>query len=106
MTRGTRGLGIGCGLLGLVLVAGCAKNERRVAAQNATASAVTAAQGAVATSTTPRPARRKSLIKPNGRGGYDASAAQAAAIKRAHYMSDKYGTINRTPRPTTRPANR
>jgi hypothetical protein len=104
MTRGTRDFCIGCGLLGLVLVAGCTKNERRVATQNATASAVTAAQGAVATSTTPAP--RKPLVKPNGRGGYDASEAQAAALKRAHYMSDKYGTINRTPRPTTRPTNR
>ena len=106
MTRGTRGFGIGCGLLGLVLIAGCTKNERRVATQNATASAVTAAQGAAATATTPRPAPYKPQIKPNGRGGYDASEAQKAALTRAHALRDRYGVIDRTPRPTTRPANR
>ena len=108
MTRRTRICCIGCGLIGIALIGGCSQTERRAVAQSAAANAVAAA-GGQATSTaagTTVPRRREPLIKPNGRGGYDSSAAQAAALKRAHYMSDKYGTINRTRRPTTRPATR
>ena len=108
MTRCIRGCFVGGGLLGLVLVAGCEQQARRAAARNAATAAVAAATGQNSTTTTPapRPRQRAPLIKPNGRGGYDSSAAQAAALKRAHYMSDKFGTINRTRQPTTRPATR
>ena len=109
MTRFTRFCCTGLALSGLVLLAGCSQSQQRAAAQGAAANAIAAASGQPASTPsnlTIVPRRRAPLIKPNGRGGYDSSAAQAAALKRAHYMSDKYGTINRTRQPTTRPAAR
>jgi hypothetical protein len=45
-------------------------------------------------------------IKPNGRGGYDVSARQQAALRQAHAYRDRYGVIDRTPKPTGRPTTR
>ena len=40
--------------------------------------------------------QRGPRIKPNGRGGYDASELQQDAIRRAHAAADRYGTIDRS----------
>ena len=53
--------------------------------------------------------QRVPRIKRNGRGGYDASELQQDALRRAHAMADRYGTIDRSrpaPRPTRQPVNR
>jgi len=47
-------------------------------------------------------------VKPDGRGGYDASEVQADAIRRAHMMTARYGTtgyskVTGRPTPTTKP---
>jgi len=64
------------------------------------------------TTTTPAPApgRRVSLIKPNGRGGFDSSAAQRAVALHSKYIlehkEDIWKPIRPHPatQPTTRPA--
>jgi hypothetical protein len=65
-----------------------------------------------------KPAPKGPRIKPNGRGGYDASELQADAIRRAHLMSDRYGVTKVTrarngvlagqpsTRPSTQPSGR
>jgi hypothetical protein len=52
--------------------------------------------GAVNTATGTKPAPKGPRIKPNGRGGYDASELQADAIRRAHLMSQRYGVTKVT----------
>lgn len=138
MMRGTRGFCIGCGgVLLSVLSVGCAQSQNgrnrqttssaqprqanvvtaaadvvNTAAGVATGAVTGAVNGAVAgatsgAQTTTR--QRAPRIKRNGRGGYDASELQQDALRRAHAMADRYGTIDRTratTQPTTRPANR
>jgi hypothetical protein len=74
------------------------------AAQNVvtnTAGAVTGAvtgvvSGAVSGANgTQRAQANRPHIKPDGKGGYDASEVQADAIKRAHAMTNYYGTQDR-----------
>lgn len=101
-------LALGLLALGLLPIAGCTQEERRTTARSAAQSAatlVTAAAGQAATSTTAAPGRAASGVKPNGRGGFDASAAQKAALNRAHYIRDHKHEIFRPYRPTTRPTS-
>ena len=136
MTRGTRGICTGCGtLLALTVLAGCMQtgqsNQQTSQSAQAAATPVQAAAdvaGAVVNTATGavtgavsgavggaqaasggQAQTKKPRIKPNGRGGYDASELQQAALKQAHAMRDRYGVIDRskpTTRPTTQPANR
>ena len=120
MTRRTRGLCIGCGaLVALNVLAGCAQkqNSATAAPQSPEAvlanAAVTTVSNVVSTATGANRDRPKipgavpmssTGIKRNGRGGYDVSARQKAALRRAHVYRDRYGVVDRTPKPTTRPA--
>ena len=118
MTRRIRGLCIGCGaLVALGLFSGCAQTQDRAGGQSPQAAvaqaAATTVSNAVSTAAgsnadTTRPAQRRAStgIKRNGRGGYDVSEQQKAALRRAHAIRDRYGVIDRSPRPTTRPASR
>jgi len=63
------------------------------AAIGAAAAVVT---GAANTATGTKPAAKGPRIKPDGRGGYDASELQAEAIRRAHLMSQRYGVTKVT----------
>ena len=80
-------------------IAGAAGGAVTGAVNGAVNGAVAGANGGV------QPRQRAPRIKPNGRGGYDASELQQDAIRRAHAMSDRYGTIDRS-RPDGRPATR
>lgn len=134
MTRGTREFCIGCGgILLSVLSVGCAQSRNgrtsssaeprqanvvtaaadivNMAAGVATGAVTGAVDGAVAgaNSGAQTTRQRTPRIKRNGRGGYDASELQQDALRRAHAMADRYGTIDRsrpTTQPTTVPANR
>jgi hypothetical protein len=86
-------------------IAGAAVGAVTGAVNGAVNGAVAGANGGAQ----PQSQRRGPRIKPNGRGGYDASELQQDAIRRAHAMSDRYGTIDRSRpdgRPATRPSNR
>ena len=107
----------GCLLAGFVLVAGCTKNERSSASHSAAQSAMQAASQLTTTSVTsvvagqnPTQPKKTPGIKFNGRGGYDASVAQQAALRRAHWLRDHHNQIYRpsyphpvTTQPTTQP---
>ena len=80
-------------------VVGAAAGAVTGAVNGAVNGAVTGANGGA------QPRQRAPRIKRNGRGGYDASELQQDAIRRAHAMSDRYGTIDRS-RPDGRPATR
>ena len=125
--RGTWGLCTGGGaVLAFSFLVGCAQNGQSnrqtarpagdpvQAAAGAAADVVNTATGAVTGAVNgavsgaqagagARPAKKQPRIKRNGRGGYDASELQQAALKSAHSMRDRYGVIDRT-KPTTRPA--
>ena len=94
---------------------GCAQQAAQGAASQAAVQAAQVATTAVTTTVTgqnptPRP-RANPAIKFNGRGGYDISGAQQAALKRAHWMRDHHNQVFRpsypkppTSQPTTRPS--
>jgi hypothetical protein len=124
MMRRTGGLCIGCGaLIALNVLAGCAQKQnaaptaapQSVEAQLAQA-AVTTVSNVVSTATGANRTDRRKIpgavpmsatgIKRNGRGGYDVSQRQKAALRRAHVYRDRYGVIDRTPKPTTQPTTR
>jgi hypothetical protein len=84
---------------------------------NAATGAVTGAvngavNGAAGGAGTPTP-RNRPRAKPNGRGGFDSSELQQAAIKRSHAVSARYGVTKVTRArngvlaggPTTRPTS-
>ena len=134
MTRATRGIRIACaGFVLLTTAAGCAQNAQQVpasaaaptgavspiaAAANIAGAAVNTATGAVngalsgavnGANGTTAAQRKGPQVKPDGRGGYDASEVQADAIRRAHMMTARYGTtgyskVTGRPTPTTKPA--
>jgi hypothetical protein len=111
MTFRIRGSCIGCGgVLALTTFVGCAQSARERAqtinrtAQATAVAAATTATGANTSVARPVAPRNVPRIKPNGRGGYDSSELQAAAIKRAHYLADRYGTLDGRPRAMTPPS--
>ena len=139
--RGTRGICTGGGaILAFSVLVGCAQQQAAQSSQaaaqaaanpvqtatNAAGAVVAAATGAVGGAVNgavtgaaggAQP-KKKPLIVPNGRGGFDSSAAQKDAIRRAHLVSARYGTtkVTRarngvlaggpTTRPTTATSNR
>jgi hypothetical protein len=62
----------------------------------ATAILAGATDGTVNLAGTRPAATRGPRIKPDGKGGYDASELQADAIRRAHLMSQRYGVTKVT----------
>ena len=91
-------------LLGVFLAAGCSQQQQ----QQATTSAAQVASAVVTTATgqSNTTSRRvvPSGVKPNGRGGIDASEAMKAARARLHYMRDHRNDIMKPWRPSTQPA--
>ena len=96
-------------LIGMFAAAGCTQEERRTtarsAAQAAVASATTTAGGQSATTTTTPTPRRAPGVKPNGKGGFDASVAQKNALTRAHWMRDHHNEAFKPFRPSTQPTS-
>ena len=112
-------------MAGFFVAAGCAKNgaEKAVttasqaASQAANLSPIGAASQLAVTSVTsavagqnPTTPKKTPGIKFNGRGGYDASVAQQAALTRAHWLRDHHNQVYRpsyphpvTTQPTTQP---
>jgi hypothetical protein len=90
---------------GVLTTSGCTRTERRVTAQQAAQAAAMSVTTTAAGHTTTTPGRRSIGVKPNGRGGFDASEAQKAALARAHYMRDHHNDIMKPFRPTTRPTS-
>ena len=87
--------------------AGNVVNAAAGAVTGAIKGAVGGAGGTPATATTPQ--KKVPRIKPDGRGGYDASELQADAIARAHAMTARYGItgyskITGRPTPSTQPS--
>jgi hypothetical protein len=101
-------------MLGLVVSAGCMQTEQQVAGMGVQAAAQASQVAASAVTTTvtgqnpaPRP-RQNSGIRFNGRGGFDSSEAQAAALRHAHWIRDHHNQVFRPswPKPpTSMPAN-
>ena len=99
--------------LGLLGAAGCAQQAATAAAASATQVATAAVASAVTTTATGQSAttpatpapQRAPGVKPNGRGGFDASNAQKAALTRAHWMRDHHNEAFKPYRPTTQPTS-
>ena len=94
---------IGLLAFGLLAIGGCAQQAATAAAGAATDAVLSVATAGGQTNTSNPPRGKWVGVKPNGRGGFDASVAQKAALAKAHYMRDHRNDLIKPFRPSTQP---